>query len=178
MDISILALLISFYALYKNRLERADIHIYLGDSLGIVRHNIRSTSTIQLACVLANLGAKVGVLNRLVLKIHDDKGNCHNFMWHQFIKHEDVDIVNGLGEVHPIPVLGKDVCFQRIEFEGEELRWTAGTYKLELNGWYNINCSSGPNILVRQSFTVDENDQLLLAAPTSHASAKKFLFNN
>jgi hypothetical protein len=179
MGISVVALLISFLVLYKNHLQDANIQTYLGDSIGIVRHTHNNGNSVQLACVFANLGAKVGAINRLSLKIFDAQNRCYHFGWKQFIKHTDGINVSGQEGVRAIPVLGKDVCFQRIQFSSGKFDWKNGTYKLVLNGWCNTKCSSEPNIFVDHTFELDSTDSTMLAEnPQSAPDVHSIFFNS
>lgn len=156
--ISLIAILISCFTLYNNFLKRAAITIHLGDSLDIVIHTHSNFNSIQLACVFANSGSQLGAVNKLALKIHTPSEETHILNWNYFVKHKEGHKAYAEENARTIPVLGKSVAFQRIQFRGNTFAWVPGNYKIELLGWESTDCTSRNNLLSSQHFSLSLNE--------------------
>lgn len=143
LSFSMAALLISFYALYKNHLERVKILILTSDKVGLVVQNgTENIPKFNILCNLANQSAKLGTVHRLESNVRVPTGQELTFVWKLFYEYlPGGEVMTKTIDTHPIAIQPKDKNLVGIQFEGpvfnEKFYWAEGRYEIEIVGWIN-----------------------------------------
>ncbi len=172
---SIVASVFAGYIAYKNYIEKARIVIYTGGSMTIVSSSEDQLGRIHLDCSIANRGAKLGLINGVMLTIHSPPPDEEiQLPWHSFHRYE------GKGEpvfeenAHSIMVKAKDSEFKRIQFLAEQpIQWKVGNYRFELSAWFNEReITSLPNF--QRVFFADLNQKMVRDLSKRNSTSQYF----
>jgi hypothetical protein len=139
--VSGVALVTGAYTLYKNFIERANVSIFPGDRMGIVR-GPGGSRRVHLRCVLVNDASKNGTLQRLEAKITSPDGSAQRYVWNklfEFVPGTTDVRPAGIPQPIPIPVKNSRPLTAQLEFvePNTPANWTAGRHKVEVLGWVN-----------------------------------------
>jgi len=172
---SIVASVFAGYIAYKNYIEKARIVIYTGGRMTLVSSSKDQLGRIHLDCSIANRGAKLGLINGVVLTIHSPPLDEQiQLSWHSFHRYEGEDEPVFEENTHSIMVKGKDSVFKRIEFLTEQpIQWKVGNYKFELSAWFNErDISSLPNF--QSIFFADLNQKMVRDLSKRNSTSQYF----
>lgn len=131
---SAVALLISVAQFVLQYVLRAKIKVFVGDSVQIVHTTI--CNKIQLNCNFTNTRYKLGVINKIVVRVLSPNGNTYNFYWKTFYKFDGWET-----EMTTVPtslaITDKGSVIQGIEFRSSEtFGWIEGRYRITIHGWF------------------------------------------
>ncbi len=172
---SIVASVFAGYIAYKNYIEKARIVIYTGGNMTLVSSSKDRLGRIHLDCSIANRGAKLGLINRVVLTIHSPPLDEQiQLPWDSFHRYEGKGEPVFEKDAYLIILKGKDSVFKRIQFVTEQpIQWKAGNYKFELSAWFNErDINSAPNF--QSIFFADLDQKMVRGLSKSNSTTQYF----
>ena len=106
--VAIVAFVTAVYTFYKAFLERARIHLFPGDRVGLVLSANGGCTTFHLRGTLVNHAVKAGTLHRLEACITTPSNASHFYEWKLFFAYvSDTLNVQPAGNPIPLSVAGK-----------------------------------------------------------------------
>src|SRR5262249_54056014 len=160
--ISVIALGVSIYALYKSNLQAARLRVYVGDRIYLVGP-VGHEAFVNVPLEVVNSGARTGVLHCLEMVVTEPAGTELRFEWSQFYRYsagKAGSAVEKESDPHPISLAGRTARPLSIQFAltskpPEGFTWGAGNYTGDIRGWHDLpSRRERPNIEEHFSFSM------------------------